>query len=168
MTQMKQSMNNTSALKTTVQNFNALTLRERFLFVLTIMVSVFVVWWYFYVEPGQLKTKSLIAENNRISSETVITRRTINDIRSRIAQGVDQDKTRKLVQLELALEAVEERLRLKTIELIDPDQMFQLMTRLIYKESKLKLLSLKRREVKQAIAPGEKQPAEAGIYRHGL
>ena len=164
-------MNNSlkiSALETAAQNFNALTLRERFLFVFTILVSISVVWWYFYVEPMQLKTKSLIKENNRISNEIVITRRTINDIRSRIAQGVGQDKTRKLAQLELALEAVDERLRLKTIELIDPEQMFQLMTRLVYKESKLKLLSLKRREVKQAITPSENQPDEVGIYRHVL
>ena len=159
---------NISALETAAQNFNALTLRERFLFVFTILVSISVVWWYFYVEPMQLKTKSLIKDNNRISNEIVITRRTINDIRSRIAQGVGQDKTRKLAQLELALEAVDERLRLKTIELIDPEQMFQLMTRLVYKESKLKLLSLKRREVKQAITPSENQPDEAGIYRHVL
>ena len=157
-----------SALETAVQNFNALTLRERVLFVFTILVSVSVVWWFFYVEPMQLKTMSLVKENNRISNEVVITRKTINDIRSRIAQGVDQDKTRKLAQLELALEAVDERLRLKTIELIDPEQMFQLMTRLVYKESKLKLLSLKRREVKQAITPNENQPDEYGIYRHVL
>ena len=42
------------------------------------------------------------------------------------------------------------------------------MTRLVYKESKLKLLSLKRREVKQAITPSENQPDEYGIYRHVL
>jgi len=164
-------MNNSlkiSALETAAQNFNALTLRERFLFIFTILVSISVVWWYFYVEPMQLKTKSLVVENNRISNEIVITRRTIDDIRSRIAQGADQDKSRKLAQLELALEAVDERLRLKTIELIDPEQMFQLMTRLVYKESKLKLLSLKRREVKQAITPSENQPDEYGIYRHVL
>jgi MSHA biogenesis protein MshJ len=164
-------MNNSlkiSALETAAQNFNALTLRERILFVFTILVSVSVVWWFFYVEPMQLKTMSLVKENNRISNEVVITRKTINDIRSRIAQGVDQDKTRKLAQLELALEAVDERLRLKTIELIDPEQMFQLMTRLVYRESKLKLLSLKRREVKQAITPNENQPDEYGIYRHVL
>jgi len=159
-------MNNT--LEAAVKNFDALTLRERFLFSLTILVSISVVWWYFYVEPMQLKTKFLVVENNKISNEIVITRNTIKDIQSRIAQGVNQGQTRKLAQLELALQAVEERLRLKTIELIDPDQMFQLMTRLVYKDSKLKLLSLKRREVKPAIAPSENQSNEAGIYRHVL
>jgi MSHA biogenesis protein MshJ len=110
----------------------------------------------------------LIEENNRISRDVQTTRNTINDIRARIADGINKDKTRKLAQLELTLEALEERLRLKTIELIDPDKMFQLMTRLVYRESRLKLLSLKRREVKPAIALSEETQDEATIYRHVL
>ncbi len=159
---------NTSALKSVAQNFNVLTLRERCLFVITVIVSISVVWWYFYVEPIQTKTQFLIEENNRISRDVQITRNAISDIRNKIAAGVNQDKTQRLAQLELALEAVEERLRLKTIELIDPDQMFQLMTRLVYRESRLKLLSLKRREVKPALAPSEEKQEEAAIYRHVL
>jgi MSHA biogenesis protein MshJ len=159
---------NTSALKTVAQNFNVLTLRERCLFVITVIVSISVVWWYFYVEPIQTKTQILIEENNRISRDVQITRNAISDIRNKIAAGVNKDKTQRLAQLELALEAVEQRLRLKTIELIDPDKMFQLMTRLVYKESRLKLLSLKRREVKPAIALSEEKQEEAAIYRHVL
>lgn len=159
---------NPSALKSVAQNFNVLTLRERCLFVITVIVSISVVWWYFYVEPIQTKTQFLIEENNRISRDVQITRNAISDIRNKIAAGVNQDKTQRLAQLELALEAVEERLRLKTIELIDPDKMFQLMTRLVYRESRLKLLSLKRREVKPALAPSEEKQEEAAIYRHVL
>jgi MSHA biogenesis protein MshJ len=159
---------NISALKTAAQNFNALTLRERFLFVFTVLVSISVVWWYFYVEPIQVKTKILIEENYRISQDVQTSRNTINDIRNQIADGVNKDKTQKLAQLELALEALEQRLRLKTIELIDPDKMFQLMTSLVYRESRLKLLSLKRREVKPAIELSEEQQGEATIYRHVL
>lgn len=159
---------NLTALKTAAQNFNALTLRERFLFVITVLVSISVVWWYFYVEPIQVKTKILIEENYRISQDVQTSRNTINDIRNQIAGGVNKDKTQQLAQLELALEALEQRLRLKTIELIDPDKMFQLMTRLVYRESRLKLLSLKRREVKPAFDLSEEAQDEATIYRHVL
>ena len=162
----KLSMNN--ALKTAAQNFNALTLRERLLSVVTIVVSISVVWWFFYVEPLQLKTNILTEENNRISQENKLSRNTINDIRNKIAGGLNKDKTRKLAQLEQALKSVEERLRLKTIELIDPDQMFQLMTDLVYRESGLKLLSLKRLKVKPAMEPSDDQRDVAGIYRHVL
>ena len=79
-----------------------------------------------------------------------------------------KEKEQKLVKLRQQLEAVEERLRLKTVELIDPEDMFQLMRRLIYNESKLSLQSLKRREVKPAIVLSEDQQDDAGIYRHVL
>ncbi|UCH41818.1 MAG: hypothetical protein JSU67_09200 [Gammaproteobacteria bacterium] len=68
------------------------------------------------------------------------------------------------------LAAVEEQLRVTTIGLIDTEKMFQLMNELIYREAKLKLISLKRREVRSAFPPAyPEQPEEnAGIYRHVL
>ncbi len=64
---------------------------------------------------------------------------------------------------------MENRLREETIELIDPEKMLELMTQLIYSESRLKLISLKRREVKPAIPPIEGEATdESGIYRHVL
>lgn len=57
-----------------------------------------------------------------------------------------------------------------TIELDDPEKMFQLMNQLIYQDSKLKLLSLNRREVKAALPPldPEQLDEEPGIYRQVL
>ena len=114
------------------------------------------------------ETRSLVQENTRLSSEVNMTRAAISDIRTRIAAGVNQGKDVKLAQFQRELEDVQERLRLKTIELIDPEQMFQLMSELVYRESNLKLLSLKRREVKPAITLTEDQQEETGLYRHVL
>jgi len=148
--------------------FNALSARERFLFGLTILLALSLAWWHFYAEPVMLKTEILLKQNAKIDSEVNQTRAAIKDIRDTIAAGVNKKKEIRLVELERALEAVEERLRLKTIELIDPEKMFLLMTQLIYKESRLKLLNLKRREVKPAIAQAEEQKEAASIYRHVL
>ncbi|MCH8177984.1 MAG: hypothetical protein IIC09_07295, partial [Proteobacteria bacterium] len=125
-------------------------------------------WWQLYASPTLEQTSSLARENSRLSSEVAMTRAAINDIRTRIAAGVNREKDLKLAQLRRDLEAVQERLRLKTIELIDPEQMLQLMTELVYRKSNLKLLSLKRREVKPAITLTEQQQENAGIYRHVL
>lgn len=162
----KHSMN--SSFKPYAAKFDALSLRERFLFGVTTIVVISLAWWHFYAEPVRIETKILVEENNRINAEVNRTRTAIKDIRETIAAGVNKDKEIKLVQLRKALEAVEERLRLKTIELIDPEKMFSLMTQLIYKESRLKLQSLKRREVKPAITLPEGQQDDAGIYRHVL
>ena len=148
--------------------FNALSLRERFLFGATILVVLSLGWWHFFAKPVMLETAKLVAENNKIRFEVNQTRAEIKTIRNTIAAGVNREKEVKLVQLTRALEAVEERLRLKTIELIDPEKMFQLMSQLIYRDSGLKLLSLKRREVKPAITLSEEQQEDADIYRHVL
>jgi MSHA biogenesis protein MshJ len=148
--------------------FNTLSLRERFLFGTTILVVLSLGWWHFFAKPVMLETAMLVAENTKISAEVNQSRAEIKTIRNTIAAGINREKEVKLVQLTRALEAVEERLRLKTIELIDPEKMFQLMSQLIYRDSGLKLLSLKRREVKPAIALSEKQQENADIYRHVL
>jgi MSHA biogenesis protein MshJ len=151
-----------------VARFNTLSLRERFLFGATILVVLSLGWWHLFAKPVMLETANLVAENTKIRIEVNQTRAEIKTIRNTIAAGINREKEVKLVQLTRALEAVEERLRLKTIELIDPEKMFQLMSQLIYRDSGLKLLSLKRREVKPAIALSEKQQENADIYRHVL
>ncbi len=74
-----------------------------------------------------------------------------------------------MARLSQELEAVEIKLREETVELIDPEKMLQLMTQLVYRESKLKLMSLKRRDVRPAIPREEgENTGEPAIYRHVL
>ncbi|MDH5354313.1 MAG: hypothetical protein OEY09_07710 [Gammaproteobacteria bacterium] len=148
--------------------YNELSLRERVLIGVVVLVGIGFSWWNFYAEPTMQKIQLQTDENQRLSKEVAVTLAAISDIRKRIAEGVNTEKEQRLAQLERELELVEDRLRLKTIELIDPEDMFQLMSRLIYRESNLKLLSLKRRDVKPAITVSEEQEDDIGIYRHEL
>lgn len=150
------------------QKYNALSLRERALIGVVVLVGIVFGWWNFYAEPTLNKIQLQNDENQKISKEVNVTLAAIRGIRKRIAEGVNTEKNQRLAQLKQELKLVEDRLRLKTIELIDPEDMFQLMSRLIYRESNLKLLSLKRRKVKPAIAVSEEQKDDVGIYRHEL
>ena len=154
--------------KPAADKFDALSLRERALTAVTLIVAIGFAWWQLYAGPLQAQSNSLVKDNIRLSREVDMTRATIDDIRKRIAAGVNQGKDLKLTQLQRDLDKVQERLRLKTIELIDPEQMFQLMSELVYRKSNLKLLNLKRREVRQAIELPEEQQQDAGLYRHVL
>ncbi|MEM7565173.1 MAG: hypothetical protein AAF353_19345 [Pseudomonadota bacterium] len=160
-----------NSLKNYADRFNAQTLRERALIAGSILVALGFVWWSYFVDPHQAQIKSLNQDNQRVSREVNATRAQIQVIRQRIAGGVHKEKEAQLVQLVKELERVEEELRVKTVELVDPEKMFQLMNQLIYNDSRLQLLSLKRREVRPAIPPVEgEQEAESdpGIYRHVL
>lgn len=157
-------------LKQYVARFDAQTLRERGLIAFSIIVAMSFVWWVYFAEPSMKRIERLQASNQQMQTENNTTRATISEVRQRLASGVHQEKESQLRRLLEQLASVEDRLRVETVELIDPDKMFQLMNELIYRDSKLRLLGLKRREVRPAIplAEGEEETREPGIYRHVL
>jgi len=157
-------------LKEYAGRFDAQTIRERGLIAFSLIAVIGFLWWTYYAAPMMNRVANLQDENARVSAEIENTRVVVGSIRQRIATGVHQEKEGQLARLIKDLSAVEEQLRVTTIELVDPEKMFQLMNELIYRDSKLQLLSLKRREVKAAIPPVDPEaPAEEpGIYRHVL
>lgn len=162
-----------STLKQYAKRFDAQTTRERCIIAIAVIVSVCFLWWAYYADPQAAQLKKKQEENQRIQAEVESTRAIVRDIRQRIAAGVHQEKENQLARLQQELESVEESLRVKTVELIDPEKMFTLMNELVYRDSKLTLLNLKRREVKPAIPEEEGEAEEGtsnepGIYRHVL
>ena len=150
--------------------FNAQSTRERALIAFSLIAVILFLWWSYHAAPTMARVDNRQSENQRISGEIQNTRIVINGIRQRIATGVHQEKETRLARLIEDLAAVEQKLRVTTIELVDPEKMFQLMNELVYRDSRLKLISLHRREVRSAIPPSdpENPAADAGIYRHVL
>ena len=151
------------------KRFNSQSLRERALVTLTLLVVLGYAWWNFYAEPMMINIEERQLENRRVASQVENTRRILLEMRQRIATGVYREKEQQLASLSAELTEVENQLREETVELIDPEKMLQLMTQLIYRESRLKLLSLKRRDVRPAIARVDGEEAgEPRIFRHVL
>ena len=151
------------------QRFDAQSLRERGLIAFSLIVVIGFGWWNYYAAPMMKKIELRQTENQLLGAEVEKTRAIVGDIRQRIAAGVYQEKEFQLARLGKELDEIEDQLRVKTVELIDPEKMFELMNQLIYRDSRLQLLSLKRREVKPAIPSlNEEETEEPGIYRHVL
>jgi len=151
------------------QRFDAQTLRERGLIAFLLIAVIGFGWWNYYVAPMMKKTELRQTENRRLGDEVEKSRALVGDIRQRIAAGVYQEKEFQLPSLGKKLDELEDQLRVKTVELIDPKKMFELMNQLIYRDSRLQLLSLKRRAVKPAIPSlNEQETEEPGLYRHVL
>ncbi len=153
-----------------LKKFNEQSLRERALIAVTALVVVGFLWWAYFADPRQRQVDTLRVENQQIDREVQSSRAAIRDLRQRIADGVHIEKEVQLARLFEELERLEDQLRVKTIELVDPEDMFRLMGQLLSRDSKLKLLSLKRREVKAAIPQDDvSEPAEEpAIFRHVL
>ncbi len=148
--------------------FDALSTRERALIALTVLVALGFGWWGLYAEPQMARLAQQTADNQRLAAEVTRMRATVADIRARVAGGVHRQKQNELALLQQELAAVEERLKVETVELIDPDKMFRLMHQLVSNQSRLKLLGLKRREVRPALPVADGDEAEPAIYRHVL
>ncbi len=158
-----------SKLKQYRQRFDAQSIRERGLIAVSLIVVISFVWWNNHAVTMMKKTELLQAKNQDLNAEVENSRAIVRDMRQRIAAGVYQEKEFQLARLGEELDEVEAQLRANTVELIDPEKMFELMNQLIYQDSRLQLLSLKRREVNQAIPSLDEKDSEApGIYRHVL
>ncbi|MDH3633130.1 MAG: hypothetical protein OES20_00345 [Gammaproteobacteria bacterium] len=156
-------------LKRYAQQFNAYSMRERGLIAISIIVVICFLWWINYASPMMQNVEALQTENQRIAREIESNRAIVRNTRQAIEAGVYQEKEKQILKLSKELAALEDQLQVTTIELIDPEKMFLLMNELIYRDSRLKLLSLKRREVKPAIPPiNEEEVDEVSIFRHVL
>ncbi len=148
--------------------FDAQTPRERALIAISLLVAITFVWWAYYFDPKTVEIKSRQTENTRLQTEIDNTRVVLADIRRRINEGVHGQQQAQLEKLRSELQQLEDSLRVTTIELVDPEKMFQLMNQLLYRDSNLRLLALRRREVRPAFEIDEAEDEEAGIYRHVL
>ena len=155
-----------SQYKQYAAKFDALSIRERALIVVTLLVALCYLWWYLFAMQ-QLETReSLIQQNAAVEKEIQILDNTSNQIALRIKEGVNKPKLAQLDLLRGELERVKQQLQQKTLELIEPEDMFELMQNMIFKDSKLKLTGLKRKEVRPAFKPESADEQQAEIYRH--
>ena len=145
---------------------NALSIRERLMVLVTIIVLLCYVWWSFFASPRQLKTSELTKQNKSLVIEIQTLDATIESIRKRINEGVHKARELRLTQLKQDLIKVKAVLKQKTFELIEPDEMFELMQQLIFSESKLKLTGMKRKLVKPVFSHDETDEDQPEIYRH--
>lgn len=148
------------------KKFDALSIRERALVVVTALAIVIYLWWYLYAMQQMETSKSLAQQNSALETEVQLLDKTSEQIAARIKEGVNKPKQQQLDLLQAELDRVKIQLQQKTLELIAPDDMFQLMQQMIFTESKLKLTGLKRKLVRPAFEADAQDEQPAEIYRH--
>ncbi len=153
-----------------IKQVDALSLRERALILITLIVLPVYSWWAFSGSATLQKTKLFEKQNTALQSEIDTLELTSAAIQKRIQDGVHKDKQQKLDFLKKEFDRVSALLEEKTNTLIEPDEMFELMQQLIFAESKLKLTAMKRKEVQPALVSNstDGKDSQPEIYRHVL
>lgn len=145
---------------------NALSIRERVLIFSSVIVVLIFLWWSYYAQPLMAKTKIMHEQNVRLGEENQALQLSVDSIDQRIQQGVHKASLKQLETLKQELDRVNTVLQQKTLELIEPEQMFELMQQLLFAESKLRLTELKRKQVTPTFETEEKNEDQPQIYRH--
>jgi len=148
------------------EKINALSLRERSIIILTIVILLGFVWWNYFALPMQEKTKQLNQQSKSLEIEIVTINATVKAIQKRMANGVFKARQQKLAQLKLELKRINALLEAKTQALIEPEEMFDLMQQLIFAESRLKLITMKRKQVEAVFSDHMEENPQPVIYRH--
>lgn len=156
----------TKQLREYETKFNAFSLRERALVVITLLVVIIYLWWMFFAGPQLEEYRSVQQQNITLATEIESLQIASDQIDQRLREGVHLSKQKKLELLRSELQRVNQMLKQKTLELIQPDDMFALMRDMIFRDSKLTLTALKRKSVQPAFETAESTQEEADIYRH--
>lgn len=145
---------------------NALSIRERSMLLVTFITLLGFLWWNFFALPLKSKTRGLDKQNKSLAIEIQTLDATTKSIQKRMSEGVHKSGQLKLDLLKQELHKVIAILEQKTLELIEPDEMFELMQQMIFAESKLKLTGMKRKLVKPVFSNDESDEGQPEIYRH--
>lgn len=149
-----------------VDKVNALAVRERLLAFFSFMVVVVFIWWQYYAQPLIDRTHLINEQNVALDQEVQALQISVDTIDRRISEGVHKTRQTQLVTLRHELNRIDDLLKLKTLELIEPEEMFTLMQQMLFAESKLILTELKRKHVTPAFSLKENEADQPQIYRH--
>ena len=159
--------------------FDALSLRERLLVGLTLVVLLLFAWWLLVYESVVPQTRSLQQSNQRVEGEVQALRAARDGIRRRLDEGVHREQQARVEALRQELARLRRQLEEGTEDLVSPQEMFALMRRMIDAAPKLRLLELRRSAVEPlfrskaddaeaAEEVAEEDESRPALYRHQM
>jgi len=145
-----------------LQRYDALSLRERVLVALTLVVLPLFLWWMLLYESVAPEIHRLQQANQRLETEIASLRGARDGIRKRLGEGVHRRQQERVQALQRELALLKRKLARDTEELVAPQQMFTLMREMIDAAPRLRLLELRRSAVEPLLRADDAKAAGAG------
>lgn len=166
------------SLQQLADKYNALSLRERVMIALGVVVAIVILWLYLVSDPLRAANDESQRRIDRLQTQiTALTQQQAELLRQK-GEDPNAELHERLAKLEAALEEVETDLRRRFRGLIDPHQMAQVLEDLLINNERLQLVSVKSlgsEAVINAQAPGadkatstDKGDEQVAVYRHGV
>lgn len=158
-----------------LNKFDALTLRERAVLGLLIVLIPLYVWYVFLYEPLLNEEKNLTARTEMLNNSNREMLASITEMQGRIQQDPNQTNRKKIKELKGQLDKTQTDIRSSTSNLITPEQMPELLRQMLTQTQGLSVSALKGLG-KSPLLPAstddkETDTAENGFinaYKHGM
>ncbi|HIP52571.1 MAG TPA: hypothetical protein EYH03_00985 [Chromatiales bacterium] len=144
-----------SYLNAAAYRFDALTLRERALVILAVVVMVYILW-------DNLVWRAIQQREERITGETALLQKEmqrmaleIKELGQRFGIDPDADTRQQLADLEKEISGLKARARRAAEVLIEPDRMAGLMEKVLVEQKGLKLIGLETLESRPLLPLGK-------------
>ncbi|MCK5639509.1 MAG: hypothetical protein KAJ19_01885 [Gammaproteobacteria bacterium] len=148
-----------------------LSLRERALLFLSVVVVLFIFWQSLFMDPLENGQKKLLIQISDLRKETSRLEQQMQLIINRQATDPDAGIQRQLTQLRSQLSQVDKQINKSVHGLIEPQKIARVLEEVLTRETDLKLVRIKSLGSKSLLDIGDEgdtADAIAGIYRHGM
>lgn len=158
-------------LRDAIASFDALSVRERVLILVTVVVAIALPMLMYAIEPAQkeqAKLGVLVAKMKAENATQVLELATLKAQNQKDPNALLQEQ---ITQLQQQIAALNARLQSRAERLITPQQMLGMLEQVLNSQRQLQLISLAKGEPVRFQPPGQPQPTPTqgeGIYRHDL
>ncbi|VAX02465.1 MSHA biogenesis protein MshJ [hydrothermal vent metagenome] len=159
------------------ERFDALSLRERALVLLAVLVVMYMLWDAVLMSPEHVRQKQLVGQMYQLNERMVTVDTQLQTLTVSLGDSEVHRQRQRIVELREALRGLASQQAALTVEFIRPQQMAGVLRDMLGVDGKLTLLKLESLGV-QPLFPlpeNENEPAAAaekyaqpGIYKHGM
>ncbi len=155
-------------LNDAARRFDALTLRERVLVILAVLVMVYILWDNLIWQTIRQSEERMTGETVEVQEEMQRLAQEIQGLGRRYGIDPDADTRQQLADLEKEIDGLKGRARRAAEVLIEPERMAGLLEKVLMQQKGLKLLSLETLESKPlSPPPGEKDGTPSAAVQAG-
>ena len=121
---------------------DTLSVRERSILLLAIIIAVFLVWDKLLLEPLEKQAKQVQIELKKQNKDLVRVREQQQQIIARSSADPDAKNLNQIVALKKVMQELDTQLQTMTVDLISPQQMVKVLEEVLTRETDLKLISV--------------------------
>ena len=159
-------------IKLLIQKINSLTLRERLLVLVAVLIVMHQAWDSLIWRPQVERSERLLSQESQANDDLLQTQVELKILTAKANQDPDLQTKQQIENLKSQLVSINQQIDETSASLVSPEEMAKLLEQLLTSEKSLQLLKLETQASEPLITSGtegkETVSTTYQIYRHGF